>query len=499
MAKQHGSWMGLLGALSLVGFSVASCSSAPSTYDQGSDESTGSSSDAVTGAVGDWTGYTDGQCVVGAYHFFESRFGASFIGLCAQGANIGNCENCGACMIWNGPRVEPNPAVWNRYAWGTVTPQLYDMVVFPASGGGFGYGHVAVVDHMSGSAMYVMDSNWYGNEKMATAVHTVPRTPYGIYRLKTLDDALPRGYIDSASCSAVSGWAQDPTSGASAINADLYYDGPAGNPSAVGIRLMANVARPDLCAPIGSCDHGYSMATPRGAMDGKAHTVYAYGIDSTGGNNPLLANSPMSFTCPTPPIAPTSIKRAIPSMDIVNAWKLSTFFDMAPYTDAQLAAIPDGPAFDQPPTLEQATGTPDIFVVDDKQRRHIGDMTSFTAWRFTADMVKAVAATDLDAIPAGLDWPATPLLVKGDSATVYVLDESVNPAAAPAVDGGTAGKTPTSTPNGSASNGASGGSGGSDSGGCSITHATNRSGNSPWILVSLAGLALVRRRRPTRQ
>jgi len=28
--------------------------------------------EAVTGAVGNWSGYTDGQCVAGAFHFFET-------------------------------------------------------------------------------------------------------------------------------------------------------------------------------------------------------------------------------------------------------------------------------------------------------------------------------------------------------------------------------------------------------------------------------------------
>jgi CHAP domain len=514
MAITRYSGFGLLGAAALVGLSAASCSSAPATYDQGSDEpNVGTTQEAVTGAVGDWTGFIDGQCVAGVFHFFETRFGASFVGLCAQGANVGNCENCGACMIWNGSRTEPNPAVWNRYAWGSVMPQLYDMVVYPPSGAALGYGHVAAVDHMNGSnpaaygSMYVMDSNWYGNQKMATAVHTVPRVPYGIYRLKSLAGTVneaPRGYIDAATCSSVGGWAQDPSVATAAINADLYFNGPAGTAGAPAIRLTADQARPDLCAPLGSCNHAWSMPTPRGAMDGKAHPVFAYGIDSAGGPNTLLAGSPLTFTCAAPPIAPTSVKRAIPSMDLVNAWSLSTFFDMATYTDAEVDAIGNGPAFDHVPLLEKATGTADVFVIDGTQRRHVTGEASFAAWRFTSAMVKAVAPADLAALPAGLDWPATPLLVKGESATVYLLDATT--AATPPAAGG-AGTSPAKADPGGTGTGAGTGNvdgtapaDGSSAGGCSVARAPDRRADGLlWLFALVAGTALFVTRRSARR
>jgi len=72
MSSTRYSGVGLFGAAMLAVFSAASCSSAPSTYDQGSDPPTGSVAEAVTGAVGNWSGYTDGQCVAGAFHFFET-------------------------------------------------------------------------------------------------------------------------------------------------------------------------------------------------------------------------------------------------------------------------------------------------------------------------------------------------------------------------------------------------------------------------------------------
>lgn len=172
-------------------FAVVSVASIGCQANTEIEDDVGEVSQAVT-ARGNWSGFTGGQCVHGVYQFYEHRFGISLTGTCAQGGDIGNCANCGACMIWKSNAVRPDPKLFNRYAWGSVMPQTYDIVVY-APRSGRGPGHVACVDHMDSKSasdwqsLYVMDSNYFEYEKMASQVHTVSRASYGIYRLKSLE------------------------------------------------------------------------------------------------------------------------------------------------------------------------------------------------------------------------------------------------------------------------------------------------------------------------
>ena len=477
--------------------SLAACASTPDTSTS-DPEATGTSADAVTGAVGDWTGFTAGQCVHGVYQFYLHRYGISLEGTCAH-ATVGNCESCGACMIWEGANINPPAALFNKYAWGTTMPQTYDIVVYPPRTAAVGPGHVAAVDHMTSTDpaawqdLYVMDSNYFGGETMATAVHTVSRAPYGIFRLKSLEpvaSTAPRGFLDTASCTTIGGWSQDTSSAATAIFTDLYFGGPAGDKSAVGIRLLAGIARPDLCTAIGSCNHGFSLPTPRGAMDGVAHPVYAYGIATAGGNNPLLADAPKTITCAAPAIAPNAIKRALTDAAALTNWNFNLYEDMAAYSATQLAAVANGPVLATTPKIVQVTGDPTIYVVDGTERRAIKDMTAFTAWSFTSDEITAISAADLAALTAGIDWPATPLLVKDPNvATVYMLDDTT------AADGGLGGTAPSGSTTGAGSGVASGANNG-DSGGSSGCSASPSSTNaSAWLMLPFAALVFARRRR----
>src|SRR5579859_2912577 len=273
----------------------------------------------------------------------------------------------------------------------------------------------------------------------------------------------PKGYLDQATCTTVSGWTQDPAVATTAIAADLYYDGPAGASGATGIRLTANVHRPDLCSAIGSCDHGYSMGLPRGVMDGKANDVYAYGINhAAGGINTLLTGSPKSVTCAAPAIAGGAVKRHVVSPAILADWRFDTFEDMALYSTATIAAVPDGTDLAAAPDVVQASGDPAVYVVDGGHRRHIVSLDSLAAWRLAAADIKPIAATALAALVDGPDWPLAPLLVK-DAAdpALYLLDV---PLTAPAGDGG-AGSSSGAGSSGAGSSGAGASSGGASSGG----------------------------------
>jgi GH25 family lysozyme M1 (1,4-beta-N-acetylmuramidase) len=249
----------------------------------------------------------------------------------------------------------------------------------------------------------------------------------------------PKGYLDNADCTQVNGWSQDDDVPTKSIAVHVYFDGAAGASGATGVPTTADQYRKDLCTALGSCNHAFSLATPRSLMDGKGHPVYAYGIDSTGGPNTLLTNSPKSFTCKTPAPPVGAIKRWIPSPTVLSAWKLSTFMDLAHYDDATLGAVPKGPDLDATPTVVIAdNGAPEVWVIDGNERRHVVDPASMAAWRFPAPT--KWAATKVDAVAQGRDWPAAPLLAQASAPEVYVFDT------APPTPGADAGPSGTSGP-----------------------------------------------------
>jgi hypothetical protein len=75
--------------------------------------------------------------------------------------------------------------------------------------------------------------------------------------------------------------------------------------------------RPDVCGAVSgaSCYTGFKFSVPQSYHDGRAHSYYAYAINSeAGGENVLLSNSPRTFTCvPPTPEAPTCTLNASPS------------------------------------------------------------------------------------------------------------------------------------------------------------------------------------------
>jgi hypothetical protein len=240
----------------------------------------------------------------------------------------------------------------------------------------------------------------------------------------TPPDAAPKGSLDTVDCTSIGGWAQDPDAPTTPIAAHVYFNGPAGDASAHGIALTSNQSRSDLCGPLGSCDHAFSMAPPRSLLDGKAHQVFAYGIDlAPGTTNTLLPNSPKTMTCSAPAIPKGRVKRHVVDTTILGDWKFDTFLDVAPYAKNVIAAIEDGKAFDVAPALVQVKGDAAVYVSDHGYKRHVVDPASMSAWRFATTDIKTIDAATFAKLVAGPDWPATPELAQGTGdPAIYVLD-----------------------------------------------------------------------------
>jgi MYXO-CTERM domain-containing protein len=283
-------------------------------------------------------------------------------------------------------------------------------------------------------------------------------------------NAAPTGYLDSATCDSIDGWSQDPDAPASPLTIDLTFDAPTGQTGSGTLKRTANVYRADLCKPLGTCNHAYSVPMPLGLQDGTKHTVYAYGTDTSDSSLQLLTNAPKSFTC-QPPAIPQGIKRHVINPDAMTAWKFDGLLDVAKEPLTAVQAITDGPDLPASPTVVIADdGSPSVWVVDTAKdgtqvRRHVINPTSMTQWGFAA---KTWPAAKVNALAQGIDWPAAPFVVQGvGSPGIYLMD------AIPQTQGSDAGTN-------------NGGGGGCNTSGSSTDGA--------WLF-ALAGVLAARRRR----
>ncbi|HEY8091798.1 MAG TPA: CHAP domain-containing protein, partial [Polyangiaceae bacterium] len=302
-----------------------------------------------------------------------------------------------------------------------------------------------------------------------------------------------RGNLDAADCTAITGWTQDQASAATATAVDLYFDAPSGQKGAGSMRVTANVNRPDLCTAIGSCSHGFSVAPPAALRDGKAHTVYGYGVaNADEGPTEELGGGSKTFTCA--PEAPTltppgGIKRHVVSTTSFTAWSFNAL-QVAPETAAVVASYADGADLPASPTVVKTASAPEVWVIDGKTRRHVVDGASLAAWGFP---ITTWTDAQVSAVAQGADWPGTPFLLQGTGdPAIYVLDVApTTPPGSTSGDGGTSGTHGQPVGGGTgdtdggsswtASNAASGGGGG----GCSAA-----SGATPGGAGWAAGLAM---------
>ena len=111
----------------------------------------------------------------------------------------------------------------------------------------------------------------------------------------------PYGYAGNVRANGeATGWTYDPDEPKTAISVHAYIDGKAGVGTFIG-STKADKNRSDITEGETSYNHWYSFSIPKEYKDGKAHTLYTYGIDAKGlsaKNNALLKNNPKSFNIP---------------------------------------------------------------------------------------------------------------------------------------------------------------------------------------------------------
>jgi hypothetical protein len=169
--------------------SAAGCYPAPETEEEIkalAEQQLNANGELTATAQGDWSKFTNGQCLVAVQNFYPAKFGVS---VPVAGAGTGSCASAGACLIWL--KNQPSSAEWERIPnGGGRMPSMYDLIVYPPTSGN-PYGHIASVDHVEGTQIFVMDSNHVpgGREKKAPQPHTINRAAYGWYHLKKLATA----------------------------------------------------------------------------------------------------------------------------------------------------------------------------------------------------------------------------------------------------------------------------------------------------------------------
>lgn len=246
----------------------------------------------------------------------------------------------------------------------------------------------------------------------------------------------PAGYLDAADCEKLTGWANDPDEPTKAVDVHFYFDGPPGTPNVKALNAgAAREPRADLCKPLGSCDHGFVVPTPFGALDGKEHTVYAYALDTKGGANPELEGSRKKITCVA--TAPKSVRRHIADAATFEAWGFDTFADVLTLPDADLAAFAEGPAITGAPVLVRADDkSPEVWLVDGTQRHHVTSPAVARAWHFDLSKVVVKPAAEVAALTIAVPLRSRPWLAKGAGADVYMLEGLPGETGVPGSPGG---------------------------------------------------------------
>jgi hypothetical protein len=268
----------------------------------------------------------------------------------------------------------------------------------------------------------------------------------------------PTGYLDNVGCQTITGWSQDPDTKTKAVTVKLSFDGAAGKGHEVSV--VADEKRTDLCTPLGSCNHGFTLASPFSLFDGKAHDVHAYGIDTAGKANGELTKSPGKLTCPTK--IPAGVTRWVTNPTSLSAWKFSTYFDQLPAAKATVDAITEGPSLPASPILQQVDGDPAVYLVDGAYKHHVPSTAVLEAWRLSTGSIKKVTKASLDKLVKAADVRPRPVLVQDSAGRLLLIDDALPALPGAGGSAGAAGAGGDPTGGGAAGDAGAAGAGGSD-------------------------------------
>lgn len=230
----------------------------------------------------------------------------------------------------------------------------------------------------------------------------------------------PIGYLDSADCTHILGWAQDPDVPKQSIGVLLAFDSIFPDPKARYADAIADTDRADVAKAVGSPNHGLDFPTPYALFDGKDHPILALGKDTANLRGGLLVGKASVKCTPQPP---KSQKRHVANQATYDAWKFSAFLDVMPMDDSALAAIADASDIASAPVLVKADdGSPEVWLVDGATRRHVTSPVVARAWHFDLAKVETRPAKDVNALTLGLPLRLRPMLAKGTGPAIYLLD-----------------------------------------------------------------------------
>lgn len=308
----------------------------------------------------------------------------------------------------------------------------------------------------------------------------------------------PAGHLDGADCETLTGWTQDPDEPAKAASVHFYFDGPPGTPNVRALNAgPAGETRADLCKPLGSCDHAFVVPTPFGIFDGKEHTVFAYGIDTKGGANPELADSRKKITCAAS--APKSIRRHVADAATFAAWGFDTFVDVLTLSEADLTAFAEGQAVASPPVLVRADDkSPQVWLVDGTERRHVPSAAAARAWHFDLAKVITKPAAEVHALTEGAPLRSRPWLAKGSGPSVYLLDGLPGEVGVPGSSGGPGGSGGTGGTSGTSDGDGVAGDESATDEGCATSGQRGDASGGVLVAAAAAIVALVSKRRRRR-
>jgi len=333
---------------------------------------------------------------------------------------------------------------------GTVTNiGSYSVYVTADDGTRFDYLHGGAIAVGSGETlargdMIGMVSNEFGGT--ATTVHLhfnlrqdvagvgqVYVSPYmslvaAYEELTGLGSEPPSGPVDAVDCESIRGWAQDPDAPEAPVEVQVWFGGPSDDPQATGITVLADVPRDDLCEPLGSCDHGFEIGIPRSLQDASSHDVYVYAVDDDGALAPQLEASPGAFSCAAPGV-PQGVRRRIGSPEVIAAWSLSTFWDMARPGDAIVDGIDEGTPLGDVPLVVRGEDDPEdaLWLIDDGRKRSLADAAVRERWNIATGDAQVWPQASVDGVPVGTPVRVDIFMVAGTDLVVYLIDDEQCP------------------------------------------------------------------------